>query len=759
MHKLSAYIQTYDSLASLRKRILLHLNLQAASAAAGNGNGHRDDGNGNKRTNEELMLLLRVETSISKAELEDIFAPFKPPSKGSLEDRIKAKHPHLVAAIDELWMTGGTFNTSKEGHFVPRDAAITLLANRIANDVAVMDASMEFCDARCKIQVTQAAAARTSVTTETNRKNGKDAKLVVAVGEMEMELDKYKAYFDFESSFRYLRDHQVLAIRRGVNRKILKLGFDMDNDRAERIIGGVVRRKCKHQHPLYKDAIHDAWARLIRKRCTSRLWRKHCGLAEERSIDVFCDNLSKALLSPPANSVPGVLALDPGFKAGIKCAVLESSGGVIRLDTVNFIGGAREGGKRQLIVLLQQVRDMMLDTTTNTNTNEEVTIVLGNGHGTREARELVQEAANQCGVTIQVHLVSEAGASVWSVTEMAGMEFPEEKAAAIAAASIGRRYLNPLNELVKIPPKSLGLGMYQHDLPEKILDEKLATTSIDAVAAVGVDINSCSREILEKVPSLTAALCENIIKVRPLHRRKDLLQVARLGAKTFENCAAFIRVTNGDEPLDATLVHPESYDLARYLLNKLEWKLDDPTTVGTLLTKDEQREEWRELAKLAANEFQCPDDRISIVIEHLISSIISPDPRLRGADQGASERDVGLLSGCSSLPSNLSTVNDLRHALPVRNIIANVRNVVDFGAFVDFGGENDGLLHRSKFGPISLNSLLVGQEIGVDILGVSSTGKISLGVNGLNLPVENMDVKRSRQSQHNQSSSKRQRRK
>eukprot|EP00979_Chaetoceros_neogracilis_P019165 scaffold11891_cov297-Chaetoceros_neogracile.AAC.1 len=441
-------MQTYDSLASLRKRILLHLNLQAASAAAGN--------DGNKRT-DKLMLILRVETSISKAELEDIFAPFKPPSKGSLEDRIKAKHPHLVAAIDELWRTGGTFNTSKKSHFVPRDAAITLLANRIANDVAVMDASMAFCDARCKIRVTQAAAARGSVTTGTNRKKGKDAKLVVAaVGEMEMELDKYKAYFDFESSFRYLRDHQVLAIRRGVNRKILKMGFDMDNDRAERIIGGVVRRKCKHQHPLYKDAIHDAWARLIRKRCTSRLWKKHCGLAEERSIDVFCDNLSKALLSPPANSVPGVLALDPGFKAGIKCAVLESSGGVIRLDTVNYIGGAREGGKRQLIVLLQQVRDMMLDTTTNTN--EEVTIVLGNGHGTREARELVQEAANQCGVIIQVHLVSEAGASVWSVTEMAGMEFPEEKAAAIAAASIGRRYLNPLNELVKIPPKSLGLG-------------------------------------------------------------------------------------------------------------------------------------------------------------------------------------------------------------------------------------------------------------------------------------------------------------
>lgn len=717
VHTLSSYIQKYDSLASLRNKILPHLQFV--------GNAAHDN-----QRNEDLLF--RVETSISKSELEDIFAPFKPPSKGSLEDRIRSEHPMLVDAIDELWVNGST-----NKRISPRDAAVTLLGNRIANNVAVMDASMEFCASHCKVQVKQSATASSA-----KGKKGKEAKPAE-------DLDKYKVYFDFQSNFRFLRDHQVLAIRRGVNQKVLKLAFDIDNERAERIIGAVLSRK----HALYNDAIHDAWTRLIRKRCTSRLWKKYCGFAEERSIDVFCDNLYKALLSPPATATQGILALDPGFQAGIKCAVLSSSGSVVTLDTVKFVGNERERGKQKLIDLLQKVNDMVPE-------NGQVDVVLGNGHGTREARELVIEAAAQCDIPINVHIVSEAGASVWSVTEMASKEFPNEKAAAVAAASIGRRYLNPLDELVKIPPRSLGLGMYQHDLPEKVLDEKLNSTCIDAVAAVGVDINSCSIEILEKVPSLTTSLCEKITKSRPLTGRNDLLKVAGLGSKTFENCAAFIRVTGGNEPLDATLVHPESYDLARWLLKKLKWKLDDPASAGKLLEKDERREEWGYLAKAAASQFQYPEDRIYTVIEHLLFSITSPDPRLRGDTQSSKKTEVGSPTGCSSLPPNLSTTDTLKQALPVRRITATVRNVVDFGAFVDFGGANDGLLHRSKFGPVSLDSLLVGQEIGVDILGVSNAGRISLGLSGLNLSVENMDAEQTRRPPaQKQSASKRQRRK
>ena len=705
----------------MRNKILPNLQVNAAHADADN---HKNDD-----------LVFRVETSISKSELEDIFAPFKPPSKGSLEDRIRSEHPLLVDAVDELWVNGIT-----NKRISPRDAAVTLLGNRIANDVVVMDASMALCASFCKVQVKQSATASSSA----KGKKGKEVK-----PDSNKDLDKYKVYFDFESNFRFLRDHQVLAIRRGVNQKVLKLAFDIDNERAERVIGAVLSRK----HALYGDAIHDAWSRLIRKRCTSRLWKKHCGLAEERSIDVFCDNLYKALLSPPATATRGILALDPGFQAGIKCAVLTSSGSVVTLETVKFVGNERERGKQKLMDLLQKVNDMIPE-------NDQVDVILGNGHGTREARELVIEAAAQCDLPIDVHIVSEAGASVWSVTEMASKEFPNEKAAAVAAASIGRRYLNPLDELVRIPPRSLGLGMYQHDLPDKVLDEKLNSTCIDAVAAVGVDINSCSIEILEKVPSLTTSLCVKIVKSRPLNGRNDLLKVAGLGSKTFENCAAFIRVTDGKEPLDATLVHPESYDLARWLLTKLKWKLYDPASAGKFLEKDKRREEWGDLAKAAASQFQYPEDRVYTVIEHLLFSITSPDPRLRGDTQSSKETEVGSPTGCSSLPHNLSTTDALKRALPVRRITATVRNVVDFGAFVDFGAANDGLLHRSKFGPVSLDSLLVGQEIGVDILGVSNAGRISLGLSGLNLSVENMDAEQTRRPPaQKQSASKRQRRK
>ena len=309
------------------------------------------------------------------------------------------------------------------------------------------------------------------------------------------------------------------------------------------------------------------------------------------------------------------------------------------------------------------------------------------------------------------------------------------------------RYLNPLNELVKIPPRSLGLGMYQHDISEKILDEKLSLTSIDAVAEVGVDINSCSLAILSKVPSLTPKLCEKIMKARPLKSRSDLLKISGLGQKTFRNSAAFVRVSSGgSEALDATLIHPESYDLARWLLKELQWKLSSPSSVKVGVSEVQQKEEWEVVAKKASSRFDVTSDRCMTVIDHLYFSITSPDPRLRKKVSEQKTSSVGSTSGCSSLPAHLSTIGKLRESqLPIRNIIATVRNVIDFGAFADLGLECDGLIHRSKMGNVPLNSLLVGQEIGVDILGISNNNKISVGLCGLELPAESRGDNNKRQ--------------
>ena len=290
--------------------------------------------------------------------------------------------------------------------------------------------------------------------------------------------------------------------------------------------------------------------------------------------------------------------------------------------------------------------------------------------------------------------------------------------------------------------------MYQHDLSEKILDEKLSLTSIDAVAEVGVELNTCSGEILAKVPSLSSKLCEKIIKARPLKSRSDLLKISGLGKQTYKNCAAFVRVSPGsgggsEEELDATLVHPESYDLARWLLKELQWKLSDASSIK-VTTNEQQKKEWSVIAKKASNIFEVTPDRCLTVIDHLFFSITSPDPRLRESSKKTVH--LGSATGCSSLPHDASTIDKLRESkLPLRNIRATVRNVVDFGAFVDFGLEQNGLLHRSKIGHIQLGSLMVGQEIGIDILGVASTNKISVGLAGLGLQADSRDNDKKRQ--------------
>jgi len=241
-----------------------------------------------------------------------------------------------------------------------------------------------------------------------------------------------------------------------------------------------------------------------------------------------------------------ILALDPGFHAGIKSAVLDPSGKVVTdsLMAIQFLGSKKTIGIEKMVGLIKLAKKQSND--------EKVTVALGNGHGTHECRQLIQEASKTANIQIEVHLVNEAGASVWSVTEIASQEFPLHQPSEIAAISIGRRLQNPLQELVKVPPRSLGLGMYQHDLSEKDLDERLHLTCVDAVAAVGVDVNSCSLEILQKVPGLNK-LAPKIIDARPIKCRDDLMKITGIGPTTFENCAAFVRC-KGKDDLDSTLV-------------------------------------------------------------------------------------------------------------------------------------------------------------------------------------------------------------
>lgn len=653
----------------------------------------------------DVALQQRIQTSTSKSELEDLYAPFKPPSKGSILERIQKEHPKLVEIVDNLWNNPGTTLPPAKS-LQPQSALVHLLGTKIAGHAQIVDLVMEELVKHCLVKTTSCSEDDTTANS------------------------KYRNYHDFSCLLVRCKDFQVLAIRRGVQQKAIKMAFDVDGEKMKRTIQWKVRQlhpwMSRWNGQVMEDAIQDAWSRLLRRRGTTRLWMIKCKEAEERAMQVFQDNLRDALLAPPLPRPLHVLALDPGFKAGNKCAILDPNGNVVRLETISYLGSQRENGMKRLGELLQNVKRMM-------NNDEQVVVALGNGSGSQEGRALLEEVSNQVGIPIDIHLVNEAGASVWSVTQAAKDEFPNEPPSAIAAVSIGRRLQNPLHDLIKVPPKSLGLGMYQHDLSEKELDEKLHLTSVDAVATVGVDINTCSTEILQKVPGLTK-LASKILKARPLLKRRDLINVPGLGPKTFENCAAFCRVEHGTEALDATLVHPESYDIARWLLKHFNWNLSHvPSNVPP---REEWSTHWKSLLVEASEKFGVSQERILSVIENLVDSMTGLDPRLRNVVNGTKPvaSSAGSLNGCVLLPPELaSNATALQEACPKRGIVGTVRNIADFGAFVDFGGAHgDGLLHTSCLGPISLDSLLIGQQIGVDILNVDND-RVSLGLSGLGL--------------------------
>jgi uncharacterized protein len=643
----------------------------------------------------------RIQTSTSKTELDDLYAPFKPPAKGSILERIRESHPALVEAVDKLWSNddkGAASPSVKLSKLGPHQELVQLLSTKIASEPKIALVVVEELRKHCRVKTTSADP-------------------------------KYRNYDNFSGHLAYLKDHQVLAIRRGVQQKLIKMSYEIDAGKMEGCILYHLRSQnlaptelLFKRQDILTESIHDAWTRLLRRRGTSRLWNDKCKDAQERGCQVFEDNLRRALLAPPLIPSSPVLSLDPGFQAGIKCAILDSNGVVVKLDTIKFLGNRRDDAVAALKQLLDQTKKMSDD-------SSRVLVALGNGHGSQDCRALFLDACKQRDdIDVDIRLVNEAGASVWSVTETAKVEFPDQPPAAIAAISIGRRLQNPLFELVKVPPRSLGLGMYQHDMSEKELDEKLQLTSVDAVATVGVEVNSCSLEILKQVPGLNK-LADKVIQARPLKERSDLLKkVPRLGAKTFENCAAFCRVNDGPEPLDTTLVHPESYDLARWLLKAFGWKLDEkpehlpPTT--------EWKKKWGKKIDEASKKFGVSGERVMAVLENLVDSMMKVDPRLKEAGDTV-KTTVGSVDKCSALSPELADIGKLACAAPVRGVIGTIRNIADFGAFIDFGAENDGLLHTSKLGPLKLSNLLIGQELGVDILSVTD-GKVSLGVTGLN---------------------------
>jgi len=508
----------------------------------------------------------------------------------------------------------------------------------------------------------------------------------------------YEMYYQYSEPVRRLPPHRVLAINRGEREEFLSVSIDVPTDR---IVDEINRRTIKGGGPARDTlaaAAEDAYKRLISPSIERELRGELTEKAEEHAIGIFSENLRNLLLQPPVKGRV-VLGVDPAYRTGCKLAVVDDTGKL--LEVAVTYPTPPHNKKAEAEVVFRRMIDQY----------GVGLIVIGNGTGSRETEQFVVGIIKALPERdLQYLIVNEAGASVYSASKLAAEEFPDLDVSERSAVSIARRLQDPLAELVKIEPKAIGVGQYQHDVTQKRLDESLTGVVESAVNHVGVDVNTASPSLLSYVSGINATMARNIVKLREekgkFTDRAQIQKVPRLGAKTFEQCAGFLRISDGGNPLDRTPIHPESYDVVGKLFKELGLKLAD---IGTEPLK----------AKLGEVRLEDVAERLGVglpTLRDIVDSLQRP---------GRDPRD--------ELPPPIfhTDVLDIEDLKPGMELQGTVRNVVDFGAFVDIGIKNDGLVHISqisnKFVKHPTEVVAVGDTVTVWVLGVDlKKGRVSL---------------------------------
>ncbi|AYX90315.1 Tex family protein [Staphylococcus cohnii] len=513
----------------------------------------------------------------------------------------------------------------------------------------------------------------------------------------EDEQEIFSMYYDYSEPIKKIANHRTLAINRGEKEKILTVKVEMDIQGIENFIR---KYEVIYHHDgsnIIEKAISDSLKRLIMPSIEREIRGDLTEKAENHAIDVFSENLRNLLLQPPMKGKQ-ILGVDPAFRTGCKLAVINPFGTFIAKGVIYPhppVNKKEEAEK----TFVQFVNNYDVDL-----------IAIGNGTASRETEQFVASMIQKHKLKTQFIIVNEAGASVYSASEVARSEFPDFQVEERSAVSIGRRVQDPLSELVKIDPKSIGVGQYQHDVNQKALEGALTFVVETAVNQVGVDVNTASRSLLQYVSGLSSTIAQNIILYReengPIKHNKDIAKVKRLGAKTFEQSIGFLRIINGNEPLDNTSIHPESYHATYQLLNEIDFGVEN-------LGNDDLKAALNhvDLTNMAA--------KLNIgkpTLEDIIKSLIAPnrDPR--------DEFETPILK------SDVLSIEDLAKDM---KLSGTVRNVVDFGAFVDIGVKQDGLVHISKlskkFVKNPMDVVSVGDIVDVWILDIDDKkGKVSL---------------------------------
>lgn len=634
-------------------------------------------------TDELKQSILAAETLVA---VEDLYRPYKPKRK-TRATIAQSKGLTGLANIISLQMTNKPI-TEEALAYVSEEKEVHSPEEAIAGAMDIIAES-----------ISDNAEYRTEIRNRTMDKGV----LITTAKDPEAE-SVYEMYYDFSTPVRKMTGYRTLAINRGEKEKFLSVKIDAP---ADEIIGYLIREVVVRDNPntndILKDAIVDSYERLIAPSIERDIRSSLTEAAEDGAIKVFGSNLKQLLMQPPINGHV-VLGWDPAFRTGCKLAVVDATGKVL---TTKVIYPTAPQNK------VEESKKILKDLIKKYNIS---LISVGNGTASRESEAIIADLIHELDTKVQYVIVNEAGASVYSASKLATEEFPSFDVGQRSAASIARRLQDPLAELVKIDPKAIGVGQYQHDMNQKKLTEALDAVVEDSVNQVGVDLNTASAPLMEHISGITKTLAKNIIEYREANgrftNRKELLKVAKLGPKAFEQCAGFMRITGGTNPLDATSVHPESYEIAETLIRHLGYSMDDLAS-GQLKGITKAAGDIKALAKKLGVG--------TVTVTDLVKELEKParDPR--------SEMPQPILRG------DILEMKDLKEGMILKGT---VRNVIDFGAFVDIGVHQDGLVHISqmsdKFIKHPLDVVSVGDIVTVKVMGVDLAKKrIQLTMKGI----------------------------
>ena len=640
-----------------------------------------------KLTKELKEQILAAQTLVV---VEDLYRPYRP-KRRTRATIAKEKGLEPLANIIMLQMTNKSIEEEAEA-FVSEEKEVASVAEAIAGakDIIAEHISDE---ADYRIHIRDLTAKKGTISSVAKDPEAQSV---------------YEMYYDFEEPMKKLAGHRVLALNRGEKEKFLTIKVAAPEEDIIRYLEKqVITRDNPFTTPILKEVTEDSYKRLIAPAIEREIRSDLTEKAEDGAIKVFGKNLEQLLMQPPIAGQT-VLGWDPAFRTGCKLAVVDPTGKV--LDTTVVYPTAPTNEKK-----IRAAKDTVEGMIKKYGIS---LISVGNGTASRESEQVIVDMLKEIPeAKVQYVITNEAGASVYSASKLATEEFPNFDVGHRSAASIARRVQDPLAELVKIDPKSIGVGQYQHDMNQKKLGEALTGVVEDSVNKVGVDLNTASASLLEYISGVSKAIAKNIVVYREENgrftTRKELLKVAKLGPKAFEQCAGFMRITGGTNPLDATSVHPESYEAASRLLEKLGYSAED-IAGGKLAGLGRQIKDYKKLAaELEIGE---------ITLRDIVKELEKParDPR--------DEMPKPILR------TDVLDIKDLKEGMVLKGT---VRNVIDFGAFVDIGVHQDGLVHISqmseKFIKHPLEAVSVGDVVEVRVLGVDEKkNRISLSMKGLN---------------------------